>query len=306
VFFSAAMVIALACSTPEADKDAAKDNSETDVQDGVQTMTCEWIVALSFPPQITGTCSVKKVVAPDLKVNFTTYKPIENEVKIKIGEEEIAESEYTYSEEENNVIIQSQNYLDQAITLKIYYVGEKVADDVVGKTLGIVVDKTGLDGCSFVIELEDGDYVEPLDLPGAFKQDSLEIYFDYKPVPDSASICMLGDVVYVTNVAKKITADPGSDECASKRLAFVEVTELLDEESKSYATDDDCLAYGVDPSYGCGQPNFTSKDSYDLQKSSYISAGKDTLDYCGLSTDDCNDSNLKLTPVCVADLCEGE
>ena len=63
-----------------------------------------------------------------------------------------------------------------------------------------ITDLTGLDGCSFVVELESGERLEPLNL-GDFNielVDSLEVTVSYEKVPDMASICMVGKIVRIT------------------------------------------------------------------------------------------------------------
>ena len=64
-------------------------------------------------------------------------------------------------------------------------------------TLAILQDKTGLDGCRWVLKLNNGDYLEPTNL-SAFDVDLV----DNKPVAikytiryDLGSVCMIGMVV---------------------------------------------------------------------------------------------------------------
>lgn len=61
---------------------------------------------------------------------------------------------------------------------------------------GTIVDLTGLDGCGYVIELEDGERIEPTDW-GKFEvpiEDGQLIWVEYHAV-EAASICMVGEVV---------------------------------------------------------------------------------------------------------------
>ena len=64
-------------------------------------------------------------------------------------------------------------------------------------TLAILQDKTGLDGCRWVLKLNNGDYLEPTNL-SAFDVDLV----DNKPMAikytiryDLGSVCMIGMVV---------------------------------------------------------------------------------------------------------------
>lgn len=60
------------------------------------------------------------------------------------------------------------------------------------KTNGMVKDFTGLDGCKFLIVLENGDKLLPAKLNDesfVFK-DGQKILFDFKELKDAMSICM--------------------------------------------------------------------------------------------------------------------
>ena len=61
-------------------------------------------------------------------------------------------------------------------------------------------DLTGLDGCSFVIELESGKRLEPLNLSDFNVEivDSLEVTVSYEVITEMASICMVGPIVRIT------------------------------------------------------------------------------------------------------------
>lgn len=78
-----------------------------------------------------------------------------------------------------------------------------------------VRDLSGLDGCGFVFELEDGSKLEPFMLgycgtPPLPKEvtenplydfewvDGKEVLIGYEEVPDAASICMVGKIVKIT------------------------------------------------------------------------------------------------------------
>lgn len=67
------------------------------------------------------------------------------------------------------------------------------------KTNGTVKDYTGLDGCGLLIELENGDKLEPMEVADDFElKDGQKIAFDYEEVEDVASICMVGKIVRIT------------------------------------------------------------------------------------------------------------
>ena len=68
--------------------------------------------------------------------------------------------------------------------------------------MGTIKDYTGLDGCKFLIELENGEKLQPVkytdsDLDHPLK-DGQRIKFSYKEVTDQMSICMTGKMIEVT------------------------------------------------------------------------------------------------------------
>lgn len=84
-------------------------------------------------------------------------------------------------------------------------------------TLAVVRDYSELDGCGYVFELEDGTILEPRLFPVLFcgtppvpKEitnhplydfewvDGKQVYIDFEPVNDVASVCMTGQVVEIT------------------------------------------------------------------------------------------------------------
>ena len=70
---------------------------------------------------------------------------------------------------------------------------------------GELKNLTGLDGCSWVLELEDGVRVEPINLEefDIEKQDGQKIYVSYEIEQGYASICMIGSIVRITCIEKR-------------------------------------------------------------------------------------------------------
>lgn len=80
-------------------------------------------------------------------------------------------------------------------------------------TKATIRDFTGLDGCGYLLELEDGTMLEPVklfvcgpppqsimtlqDLTADFQHDGMKVLIDYKNY-DGGSVCMAGELVYVT------------------------------------------------------------------------------------------------------------
>jgi len=70
-------------------------------------------------------------------------------------------------------------------------------------TEGIVKDKTGLDGCKFLIELTDGTTLNPIEFTDkSFElKDGQKIRFSYESV-DAMNICMAGETVKITCISE--------------------------------------------------------------------------------------------------------
>ena len=65
----------------------------------------------------------------------------------------------------------------------------------IGYTKAIVINTT-LDGCSWMLELEDGKKLEPVNLMEKFKKDNTKVWIQYKHY-DNYSFCMSGEMVTV-------------------------------------------------------------------------------------------------------------
>ena len=73
-----------------------------------------------------------------------------------------------------------------------FYSCDKTDCPAHGSTAATLNDYTGLDGCSWVITLEDGQVLEPanLDEYPVQLQENKKIWIEYHELPDLASICM--------------------------------------------------------------------------------------------------------------------
>ena len=67
----------------------------------------------------------------------------------------------------------------------------------------IVVDMSDLDGCQFLLKLEDGKKLEPLNLDPAYKNDGLPVWIRYIDSKGSMSICMAGKMVKLIAIEKR-------------------------------------------------------------------------------------------------------
>ena len=64
----------------------------------------------------------------------------------------------------------------------------------------VVIDLTGLDGCSFVLQQSDGSKLEPVGLNEEFKKSGMILYIKYKLIKNRMSICMSGTQVELSEV----------------------------------------------------------------------------------------------------------
>jgi hypothetical protein len=68
---------------------------------------------------------------------------------------------------------------------------------------GTIQDLTGLDGCGFVIQLEDQSYLEPVNLSdfasSATIVDDQKVWVKYKEVT-GGSICMVGKIIEIKDL----------------------------------------------------------------------------------------------------------
>lgn len=59
--------------------------------------------------------------------------------------------------------------------------------------------KFDVDGCSWMLLLEDGKKLEPINLEDDFKKEGLKIWVQYQPY-NNYSFCMAGDMVSITKI----------------------------------------------------------------------------------------------------------
>ena len=75
------------------------------------------------------------------------------------------------------------------------------SDSLPPGTVAVTVkDFKGLDGCSFLLQVNDTLKYEPVELADSLKQDGLKLYIRYQTVKDHMSICMAGMPVRITEV----------------------------------------------------------------------------------------------------------
>ncbi len=75
-------------------------------------------------------------------------------------------------------------------------------EDFSGYEIGYLKNLTGFDGCGWIIELTDGQKLEPTNLGDyeiPFKENQ-KVFIQYRIPKDIGSICMVGKVVEITNL----------------------------------------------------------------------------------------------------------
>lgn len=69
-------------------------------------------------------------------------------------------------------------------------------------TPAVVIDYTELDGCSFLLKLQDGQKLQPVNLPGEYKINNLAVLIRFHEVKQM-SVCMAGKIVELDYITKK-------------------------------------------------------------------------------------------------------
>ncbi len=57
-----------------------------------------------------------------------------------------------------------------------------------------------VDGCSFLIQLEDGKKLDPSGLAADFRKDQLAVWIKYIPKKGGVSVCMAGQMIDVADI----------------------------------------------------------------------------------------------------------
>lgn len=89
-------------------------------------------------------------------------------------------------------------------------------------TTGTVKDFTGLDGCGLLIELQNGDLLNPARVADGFIMEDRQIVsFSYVKLEDMASICMRENAIVEVTCIKELGKTPvGSEVCVDAENPF--------------------------------------------------------------------------------------
>jgi hypothetical protein len=204
----------------EDNDDESWDKDEDDQVIYPTNLTCETIVAESFPMQVFTTCQGKE--QPETTVEFVLeYLPLDAE-KITVKLDGTSIDSFAFDGDTNTLSITGLETVGTAFELKVSYDSEKKYEKTTAEELmfGFVEDASGLDGCTWLIKTgDDGITYEPLNLPEEFQIDGIYISFKTTDIQtDVASICMAGELINVKDITKIetscTTAQPSaSHEC---------------------------------------------------------------------------------------------
>lgn len=64
-----------------------------------------------------------------------------------------------------------------------------------------VIDFSDLDGCTMMLEMENGDKLQPLNLPEKFSKAGMQLFITYK-YSEGISICMSGKLVQLNYISE--------------------------------------------------------------------------------------------------------
>ncbi len=64
-----------------------------------------------------------------------------------------------------------------------------------------VIDYSELDGCQFLLQMENGDKLQPLNLPLKYQKEGINLFITYKII-DGISICMAGKMVQINYISQ--------------------------------------------------------------------------------------------------------
>ena len=70
-----------------------------------------------------------------------------------------------------------------------------------------VIDFRELDGCTFLLQMENGDKLQPENLPADFQKPGLKLFITYK-YNDGMGICMAGKMITLIEVVESKPSKP--------------------------------------------------------------------------------------------------
>lgn len=78
---------------------------------------------------------------------------------------------------------------------------KKGNEDIIRDKTGVVIDRHNLDGCGFLIQLDNGTKLEPIEVTPEFEfTEGQRIKVSYQHLEGVASTCMAGELVRITEI----------------------------------------------------------------------------------------------------------
>ena len=91
---------------------------------------------------------------------------------------------------------------------------KKTSNQVSCDQQGTIVDMTGLDGCKWMLVMDDGVKLLPQKWPDGFEpKDKLSVRFHFTEVKDAGSICMAEDKIVTIDCIEALTGKPVKPTC---------------------------------------------------------------------------------------------
>ncbi len=96
-----------------------------------------------------------------------------------------------------------------AVLSLLFYAGACKTDVVDEKGVnGVLKDQSGLDGCGWIIEVNDNGSLkkyEPYNLSefDINPEDGMKVRFEYESASEMASICMVGEIIKLNSIEEK-------------------------------------------------------------------------------------------------------
>lgn len=94
-----------------------------------------------------------------------------------------------------------------ALLIFIVLIGCSKHENLCGSTAqkATIKDFTGLDGCGYLIVLDNGERLEPLNLGSQTLKpaDGMKVWITYTNAQNAASICMAGQMVNITCISER-------------------------------------------------------------------------------------------------------
>ena len=132
--------------------------------------------------------------------------------------------------------------------LTIIFTGCQEKEEMTFQETGVVVDYAGTDHCSFIIELDNGEKIQPLHFPDEFEfVQGQRVLVDYVKLPNVIPTCDKGIACDILNVEELKCGSPLTDLYAHNYDSLANDPVQLHE----VAVDGDCLYLKLSFSGGC-------------------------------------------------------